>query len=58
MSFPQLIDLIGSLFFLVFAPIVSAQIILNFNYFQNGKGNSVIIITGGIVWETARLKSI
>jgi len=46
MNTKQLLGLIGSiiLFVGVFAPIVSVPIMGNMNYFQNGKGDGVIVM--------------
>jgi len=47
----QLLGLIGSavLFVGVFAPIVSIPIIGNINYFQNGKGDGVIVLVLAVI---------
>jgi len=46
MNKKQLFGIIGSviLFFGVFAPIVSVPVLGNLNYFQNGKGDGLIIL--------------
>lgn len=45
-STPKLLGIVGSiiLFIGVFMPIVSAPIVGNLNYFQNGKGDGILII--------------
>lgn len=47
----QILGLVGSviLFLGVFAPIVSAPIVGNINYFQNGKGDGVIILVLAVI---------
>ena len=47
----QVLGILGSilLFFGVFAPIISAPIVGNLNYFQNGRGDGVVVLVLAVV---------